>query len=148
MLAHCVHCVYSGNRIRWTLPMLFSEFLVFLIRIVFSIVLPRDENRGGLFMFAEPLCCSYTGNRIRPFCFAPVIGFMGANPYVQKPMVGLSVYNGQYRVRSVVYPLWCRVLPHGSATPQGVLCVVRLSVVWWLVLGKFQAVSPVVSLFL
>lgn len=96
-----------------------SEFLVFLIRIVFSIVLPRDENRGGLFMFAESLCCFYTGNRIRPFCFAPVIGFMGATPYVQKSMVGLSVYNGPYRAGSVVSPLWCRVLPHGSTTPQG-----------------------------
>lgn len=107
MLADCVHCVYSGNRIRWIAPMLFSEFLAFLIHVVFCFVLPRDENRGGLFMFAEPLCCSYTGNRIRPLCFVPVIGFMGANPYVQKSMVGLSVYkwsvpSGVGRIPSVV----------------------------------------------
>lgn len=80
MLAHCVHCVYSGNRIRWIAPMLFSEFLAFLIHVVFCFVLPRDENRGGLFILAESLYCPYTGNRIRPLCFAPVIGFMGANP--------------------------------------------------------------------
>lgn len=128
MLADCVHCVYSGNRIRWTLSMLFSEFLVFLIHVVFCFVLPRDENRGVLIL-AEPLCCPYTGNCIRPLRLAPVIGFMGANPYVQKSMVGLPVYNGQYRVRSVVYPsvVPCPS-PWFSDTTGGIPCVVRLPV--------------------
>lgn len=64
---------------------------------------PVTKIAGVFFILAETLCCPYTGNRIRPLCLAPVIVFMGTNPYVQKPMVGLYVYNGPYRIRSVVY---------------------------------------------
>lgn len=130
MLAHCACRVYSGYRIRWIAPMLFSELLVFLIHVVFCFVLPRDENRGGLLYLRNPLCCPYTGNRIRPLRLAPVIGFMGANPYTQKSMVGLPVYNGQYRVRSVVYPsvVPCPSPWFSDTTGGGIPCVVRLSV--------------------
>lgn len=110
-----------------------SEFLVFLIHVVFCFVLPRDENRGGLFILAEPLCCAYTGNRIHQKSISPILPrpcdwFHGGDPLcaeVHSWIIGGTMVNTGKS--SLVPFLWCCCC-HGSATLQGDFYMVRLSV--------------------
>lgn len=111
-----------------------SEFIVFLIRIVFSIVLPRDENRGGLLCLRNPLCCAYTGNRIHQKSISPILPrhcdcFHGGDPLCAEAhgwIIGGTMVNTG---KKFIGPLFVvLLLPWFSDTIEGILYMVRLSV--------------------
>lgn len=71
-----------------------------------------------------------------------MIGFMGATPYVQRSMVGLSVYNGPYRVRLVVSPCGAVSFPMVQRHHRGIILCGRIIGVWYLLLGDFKQSDP------